>query len=290
MSAVLVTGANGFIGRHLGRTLEAGGCRTVGVSRNATQIDGYSKVHRASLGDSLEPLFEQEPFDAVVHCANYAGPGEFQRNVDGTSLWLEQASEHGVGLQVFLSSVSANAQALSDYGAAKFALEKRFLDANQVVLRLGLVIGAGGMFEKIRKPLGELRFVPLLDNGIPLVYVIGVDSLCLIIRDVVAGNAENLRGRTWQMHQEEPYRLRDVMRTIRRQFGYSCRFIPVPSLPVLWLLTLMERLPLISLPVSSTNVKGLRQNRNQRFQSDFARFGHPEMSLDALVAAARKAY
>jgi hypothetical protein len=56
-------------------------------------------------------------------------------------------------------------------------------------------------------------------------------------------------------------------------------------LPIQWGLSLGERLPL-KLPISSTNVKGLRQSRYDEFETDFARFGYAASSLNDLVARA----
>ncbi|OEU61809.1 MAG: hypothetical protein BBJ57_06695 [Desulfobacterales bacterium PC51MH44] len=283
MTTVLITGANGFIARHIAITLKQEKLRTVGVSRKTSRIDGFDKVYAAYLGESLKPVFEAETIDVLVHCANHVGKNEFKTNMNGTTLWMEEAKVHGVGLQIFLSSLSAKANALSDYGRAKFELEQKFIKAHHVIFRLGLVIGNGGIFAKMTESIRKLPVVPLLDNGTTEVYVLGIEFLCYVIRDCILNKGEGLRGQVWQIQQLKAYTLREVMVTIRQQFGYICWFIPIPSFPVLWALLTVERLPFLKLHISSTNLKGLRQSSGKEFHSDFDKFGYPEESLDNLV-------
>ncbi len=283
MKAVLITGANGFIARHLAPVLKAASLRVVGVSRSGAPIDGFDAVYRGSLGDSLEPVFANETIHTVVHCANHEGRDAFEVNVRGTRAWLETARAHGAALQIFLSSLSAREDAGSDYGLAKYVLEQDFVGDNQVVFRLGIVVGDGGMFGRIKKALERFPLVPLLDNGRTRVYVLGIGFLSQVIRNCIENNQEELRGRVWKIQQPTAYTLRELMSAVRKQFGHSCWFIPVPSLPLLWAVSAIERFPFVKLPVSSTNLKGLRRNDQLESHSDFERFGYPEQSLDELL-------
>ncbi len=286
MKTVLVTGAGGFIARAAARRLAADGFRVIGVSRAGTPVEGYARVARAALGDSLEPLLAEEPVHAVVHAAVHTGENEYRINVEGARRWLAETRDRGNPLQVFLSTLSAKPDALSAYGRSKYDLEKPFREAGGVALRLGVVVGNGGMFAKMRDALAGPPVVPLLDGGRSRVHVLGVDTLAAILSRLAAGDGDGFRGET--LHAQEPtsYTLREVMESIRRHYGFRCRFLPVPSLPVLWAVSLVERIPGLRLPVSSSNLKGLRQSRFERFPSDFPRFGLPEQGLEALVARA----
>lgn len=287
MKTVLITGASGFIARNLARTLGKGEVHIVGVSRTATRVKGFEKLYRSSLGQSLGPVFDEERIDAVVHCAAHAGERVFETNVEGTTLWLQEAQARGVDLQIFLSTLIPEAQIRSEYTRMKHELEKEFLAIGGVVFRLGLVIGDGGMFLKIRNSMGRFPLVPLLDGGRAPVYPLGIDFVCGVIEDCIRTNGEGLRNRAWNLQQPTAYSLRDVMESTRRQYGFSCRFVIVPSLPILWAVSLLERLPFLHLPISSTNLKGLRAA--QTFPSDFARFGQVEESLDDLISRAVRA-
>ena len=93
-----------------------------------------------------------------------------------------------MGLQILLSTLSAEAEALSDYGRAKWALEQRFAAAGEVAFRLGVVVGDGGMYARIRSSATRLPVTPLLDGGRQLLYVVGIDTLCAVLRAVIVSN------------------------------------------------------------------------------------------------------
>ena len=283
MTSVLITGANGFIARYLAKILKHEGMHTVGISRKTSRICCFDKIYKAYLGESLKGVFEKETIDVAVHCAHHGGNKEFETNLNGTILWMEEARAHGVELQVFLSSLLAKTDALSDYGRVKFELEKQFVSAHQVVYRPGLVVGDGGMFGKMKKSIQKLPVVPLLDQGKTKVYVTGIEFLCYVIRDCILNKGEGLRGKAWPIQQLSAYTLREVMMSIRRQFRYSCWFIPVPSSLVLRFLLVVEKLPFFQLNIRSTNLQGLKQSGQEDPRSDFDMFGYPEEGLDALV-------
>lgn len=287
MTTVLVTGARGFIARHLAPVLREAGRRVLGTSRRAEPLPGFDAVYPAALGGSLGEVLAAERVDAVIHTALDASPHAYQTNVEGTRRWLTEAQAAGAGTQILLSSLSADAAALADYGRAKYALEQDFVAAGQVVFRLGVVVGDGGMFARLVDSARRTPFVPLLDGGGQLLYVIGVDTLCGVLADTVASGAEGLRGRAWNLVQPEPCSLGQVVTEIARAYGLRRLLVPLPARPVVTLLSLFEKQRIIRLPVTSTNVRGLIQQGHRRFSSDFARFGYAEKPLDALIAAAR---
>ncbi len=283
MTTVLITGANGFIARNLAPVLKNAGMRVIGTSRKGLPVPGFDAVYPASLSDSLRPILEVERIDAVVHAALDSGPDAYRVNVDGTTRWLDEASARGIPLQILLSTLSAAPDALSDYGRSKYVLEERFTAHDQVVLRLAIVVGDGGMFARLRESARRFPVVPLLDGGRQPVYVLGIGFLCNVIRDCIAASGEGLRGRGWNLQQPQAFTLRDVTAAICHGYGFRRLLLPVPLRPILALLVAVERLPFPTLPVSSTNLRGLIQAEGQSYPSDFERFGYPAESLDALI-------
>ena len=263
--------------------LKAAGMRVVGTSRKRTPVAGFDATYRAGLGDSLRPVLEAEQVTAVVHAALDNGPDAYQVNVEGTTRWLEETHVAGVPLQILLSSLSAAPDALSDYGRGKHILEQRFIERDQVILRMAIVVGDGGMFARLRESSRRSPIVPLLDGGRQPVFVLGIDFLCNVIRDCIAVNGEGWRGRGWNLQQPTAYRLRDVIAAINRGYGYRRVLLPVPIRPILALLQLAEKLPALKLPITSTNIRGLAQATVQDPPSDFAQFGYPEEPLAALI-------
>jgi len=289
MKTVLITGASGFIAGHLARRLTASGCRVVGTSRSARKAAGFEGVYPARLGGSIDEALAAASPDVVVHAANASGRDEYRDNVEGTQRWFEEAARAGAGLQVVLGSLSASPTASAAYGRAKHALEKVFVGGRQVAFRMGVVAGNGGMFERIRRSVAAGPVVPMLDGGRARIYVVDVSVVCDIIAGCIGNNGDGLRGRAWNVQQPGPVTLRDLMTEIRARFGYRTKFVPVPSLPVLWVLSVLERLP-VTLPVSATNIRGLRHSAQEHFASDYARFGKPEYTLAEIVDRAAVLY
>lgn len=286
MNTVLITGAGGFIARRLAQTLNEAGMAVLGASHSAAAPPGYAQVFPASLGETLLPALASRPVDAIVHTALAGGPNAYRLNVEGTSRWLDEGRAAGVRLQVLLSTLSAEADALSDYGRAKWALEQRFAEADEVALRLGVVVGDGGMYARIRRSATRFPVTPLLDGGRQLLYVVGIDALCAVLRDAIASNGDGLRGRSWNLVQGQPVTLRELIEAMQRQAGKRSLLLPVPTAPVLAGLRVMESVPFIRLPVSSSNVRGLMQQGQRRIDTDWERFGQPVQPLEALIAAA----
>lgn len=289
MTTALITGARGFIARHLAPVLQQAGVRVVGVSRQAGPLLGCAVVHAAALGGSLAPVFAAERANAVIHTALDSRAQAYQTNVEGTRRWLAEGQAAGVTTQVLLSSLSADAGARADYGRAKYALEQDFLAAGQIVFRMGVVIGDGGMFARMVESTRRYPFVPLLDGGQQLIYVLGIDFLCRVLRDTVLEGGAGLRGRAWNLQQPTPHPLSEVIAAISATYGFRRLLLPLPARPMVGLLRLFEKQALVRLPVTSTNVEGLIQQGRRVIPSDFARFGYAEESLEELVRKARQA-
>jgi len=257
--------------------------RVVGTSRRTRAVPGFDAIYPASLGDSLRPVLETEHIDAVVHAALDSGPNAYETNVVGTTRWLEETEAAGVPLQILLSTLSADAAALSDYGRAKHVLEGRFFERNQVVFRMAIVVGDGGMFARLRESARRSPVVPMLGGGRQPTYVLGIGFVCDVIRDAIVTNGDGLRGRGWNLQQPQAFTLREVVAAICRGYGFRRLLLPVPIRPILALVIAVERLPFPKLPISSTNLRGLIQAEGQSYLSDFERFGYPAEGLDALI-------
>ena len=285
MTTVLITGAGGFIARHLAQTLADAGVRVLGASRSGVASPTYARVFTARLGETLLPALASEPVDALVHTALADGADAYHVNVEGTSRWMDEARAAGVGLQVFLSTLSAEEGALSDYGRAKWTLQERFVDAGEVVFRLGVVVGDGGMYARIRSSATRAPVVPMLDGGRQLLYVAGIETVCAVLRDAITSDGDGLRGAVWNLVQPEPVTLRAMVTAINRQAGRRALLVPLPASPVLAALQVAESVPMLRLPVTSTNVRGLIQQGQRRFGSDYERFGYPVQTLEELITA-----
>ena len=173
MTSLLVTGANGFIGRQLCGSLVEAGHRVKGVVRPGRPLD-LPDVERCEV-----PGLETEPdwrphlagVEVLVHCAarvhvlkerSKAPLEEFRAaNVAGSRHLAAQAAAAGVRRLVFLSSIGAEAAGTA--GASPYQQSKAEAEAalaeecgksglELVILRPPLVYGPGapGNFARLR--------------------------------------------------------------------------------------------------------------------------------------------
>lgn len=127
MPVVAVTGATGFLGRHIVTALKAAGLAPrLLIRRDAPEFSGVDTV-RGGLEDADALAALVAGAAAVVHAAGLikGGPAEFLRvNRDGTGA-LARAARHGAGHARFIliSSLAARAPGISPYAASKAAGE-----------------------------------------------------------------------------------------------------------------------------------------------------------------------
>jgi nucleoside-diphosphate-sugar epimerase len=199
--------------------------------------------------------------DAVIHCAHDFIPGARRKNVDGTRAWFDAAGAQGVRLQVFLSSFSARPGADSEYGQTKFEIEPMF----RTVLRPGLVMGEGGVYQKQRAALLRMPVVPVIGDGLQPTAVIGVghflDAATIVIEEERTG-AFNL------FYEKQPS-YRELVCGIKAEAGQRTIFLPIPAGLALALARAAEALHM-PVPVKPGQIRALMGNRSAPWRSDLA--------------------
>ncbi len=283
MKTVLISGASGFIARHLAKVLKNPGIKIIGIDVEPRPIKHFDEIYEGRLLESLRDVFDKGKVDVFIHCAYHMGKDEYRTNVTGTILWAEQALKNNVPLQIFVSSISARADSLSVYGLLKYETEKWFIQNDQAVIRLGLVIGNGGLFQRMVSMVQKWPILPLLNKGRSSVYFVGIKDVCDVIRDLALGEDSVRKGSIVNFFQPNPVILRLVLQEIRKQYELSCIFIPVPYRLVLNSVLLLERIPFLKLKINSNNIKGTRQNDNLALDSDFCHLGYRESSIKVLI-------
>lgn len=193
---ILVTGASGFIGRHLVNELLELGAAVVVLSRRPPP-DAHQR-YKTVVGDLARPDTLEgicQGMDIVFHLGGYAhavdvldGKSEelnWQVTVEGSRALVEQSLDAGVDRFLFFSSVKAmgegneacldeasESQAISSYGKAKREAEKIVLEAvgrglATTVLRLPMVYGPGckGNLPRMIQAVARGYFPPLPETG-----------------------------------------------------------------------------------------------------------------------------
>lgn len=186
---VFVTGASGYIGRHVALELLSRGHQVVGLARRKSERTGYAPEMRWCFGDLSDPASytsAAQEADAVIHCAmDYSAAGE---NTDLDRRFVEAMKDfdgHFVYTSNLFGGRAQGAIPESPMTASehwRFQSEARVLSREGVssVIRLGFVYGgAGGHFWHILSPgtLSGLKAEDIPDVLWPMIHVRDVASL-----------------------------------------------------------------------------------------------------------------
>jgi nucleoside-diphosphate-sugar epimerase len=279
-----ITGANGFIGSRLVQRFVANGWAVRALVRRVPESGVAGVEYREwQLGDAARPDLLAGT-DCLIHCAfaPYDRPDASELNIGGSMRLLEAARGAGVGRIIFLSSISARAGAPSQYGRDKFVIQALFDRLGELVIRPGLVLGHGGLFERISRFVSRRRVVPLVGGG-QRFQTVHVDDLAAAI-DI--GIERRLSG-VVTVAEPRPVAFGELLREAARQMGTRVSFVPVPYGAVA-LTMRVARVAHIRLPVSSDNLAGLRAVQPEDVADDLRLLGVTvrdyRASLRALLA------
>lgn len=254
---VLVTGANGFIGRHLCAGLLERGVRVAAVVRKGSDFDSrkwpsgsLEIIERGDLSVAVDWTPSLREVQAVVHLAGRAhrpirdsprAYREFQLiNLDATADLAQQCLLAGVERFVYVSSVKAAAErsgerALSEddrpnpedaYGKTKLAAEQFLLGLNGlqcIILRPPLVYGpcVRGNFLWLMRAAKAGLPVPLATAANPRSMIYVKNLVDCLIR---CTQATRLSG-VYYVADAETLSVRETFTRLSKAFGRSPRFI-----------------------------------------------------------------
>lgn len=158
MNHILVTGGSGYVGSHVAKMLFEHGYYPVVFDLQAKSRPWASPLWPAVTGDinnkwSLDSLFDQWKFDAVIHLAASSEVGAsvtdplryYQNNVGGTAELLKACAAHNVTKFIFSSTSSVYGEVdvnklptkedhpktpVTSYGSSKWAVECMLRDVS----------------------------------------------------------------------------------------------------------------------------------------------------------------
>jgi nucleoside-diphosphate-sugar epimerase len=282
---VFITGISGFVGSAVADALEQHGHEATG---SATRVASSS----ATGARTLVSLRLGEPFDAaifdgvdaVVHAAHDLTPNSRTRNVAGTIALAEAAAGRGVANQLYVSSYSAHAGAVTEYGMTKLETEAWFLARGYSVVRPGLVIGKGGLYARMSAMVRALPVVPVVFPNAAVPIVDSGDLALAIVRLL-----EHPRNGVVHLYLEERTTMGGLMHEIRRaaraRSARSALLLPVPQRVALAAARMLEAIA-SGRQFGSESMRALEANQGAPHHSDLASLVSAPKSLREMVHAA----
>lgn len=271
---ILISGANGFIGRALLDYFAAQGNRVIGLVRQST--DAFeSRVF--DLREKTIPAGVFAGVDVFIHAAYVKQTGKedtFSINVDGSLRLFDAAAQAGVKQLVFISSLAAHADALSVYGRQKFVIEQQVAARGYTVIRPGLVLGHGGLFASFSAHLEKSNKIPLVGGGNQPLQTVHISDLVHAVGTAVERNSKGV----FTIAETPAISYRRFYELLCAQKNRKPFFISVPYWIMKTAIALANGIGM-KLPVNRDNVLGLQAMR----------FDDPQQSLDALGIRIRPA-
>lgn len=190
---ILLTGATGFIGRHLAAALVTRGHTVVGCARDRYAAFkrypnvGWMRADFATDQDVHDWLPRLAGFNAVINAAGilHARPGQsFDAvHVAGPRALFAACARRGIARVIHISALGCKPQADRQYQSSKLELESILatFDMNWTVVRPSLVFGDGNDAIATLRALARLPVVPLVGDGSQRLQPIHVDDLCLAV-------------------------------------------------------------------------------------------------------------
>ena len=272
MSRVLVTGATGFVGGHLCKTLLAAGYAVTAATRRTDAPEIHPDVRTVNVGEIGPRTDWQKALDSVefvIHAAarthvlrERLGVSEnsYRRiNLEATRTLAAQAAERGVRRFIFISSVKVGGEfsipgrplravslpAPEDaYGRTKLEAEEALVDMactahmDILILRVPLIYGPGvkGNMLSLFKVVNKGMVLPLkcINNRRDLIYVLN-----LVDATMRAIERKNFSKKIYYVCDGEPVSTTDLVRQISCALNRPARlfFLPISILKILGCIT-----------------------------------------------------
>jgi uncharacterized protein YbjT (DUF2867 family) len=278
---ILLTGANGFIGRYLLAGLQAAGHHVVPAVRYPAETDRLLPAARSIKVDFNRDTRPSDwsprltGIDAVINCAGIlqGHPGQSIEAIHATApkALFTACRQAGVKRVIQISAISAEHSAGTAYASTKREADD-FLaasDLNWVILRPSLVYAEGAYGgTALLRALAALPFlIPVIGGGDQAFQPIHVDDLTATILAILERSA--IRQTIVDPVGPETLTMRRMLLDLRRWLG----FLPVPVVEV--------PLALIRAAARTGDILGRTVNTTALRQLEFGNVGSLERFVDA---------
>ncbi len=303
--AVLVTGASGFVGRHMVGGLLAAGHKVRGLVRQLPvrkyRHEGVDYVRGVDVKDivTLTPAMF-EGIDAIIHLVgiiqeNRKTGQTFERvHVDGTRNMVEEAKRAGfAGRFVYMSAIGSERDAPSDYSRTKNTAERIVIgsELSYTIFRPSLILGQDGEFVAQMNDLikhGGLPVkmpfpvIPVPGNGFNLFQPIYIDDLVTcVVKSLSEAATVN---QTIEVGGGTQLSFNELLKGFARSLGMPKKRLLHAPIPLLYAAaTVMEKVT-SKPPVTRDQLKNLGRDNITTSKAVEEIFGVTPLSFDQMLA------
>jgi len=240
-SRVLVTGANGALGRMLLRALAGSGGRPAAVVRSRTAAETLAalpeparpEIHVVDYGDVDGLAKAMAGRDLVVHLVGILKESKRSRyaaaHEEATAAVADAAARNDVQRIVYLSILGSRPDAANACLASKGRAERRLLDhaVPATILRLPMVLGEGDQATRALRGEARAKVLPLVGGGRSHEQPIDADD---VVRAILAAfERPELADRALDLAGPESLPTRELVLRAAVLYGNRPRFIPLPA-------------------------------------------------------------
>jgi len=254
---VAITGATGFVGKHLALRLSSEGHEVVRLARHERANDAELLTMRLEDVDQLAAAFDG--CRTVAHCAGInreIGEQTYERvHVAWTRNVVAAARRAGVEKIVLMSFLRARPDCGSQYHQSKWAAEEivRNSGLDYTIIKAGVVYGRGDhMLDHLSHALHTFPIFALVGLKEQTVRPLAIEDLVHVMRAALIDR--RLKRQTIALLGPEEIYLREAVRRVAEAVGRQPVIFPMP----IWWHQLMARVFELTMTVPLASVAQVR--------------------------------
>jgi len=263
---VFITGASGFVGRHLVKALseESFIDKIYALYRKEEQIAFLPKIIPV-IGalDKLPEKTTDDRIDLFIHLAGYFRTESKKLcesiNLQGTKNAISFCRNNRINRMLFFSTINVDLKTRGNYANTKLLAEEEIRKSGleYMIVRPALIYeGRSGSLGRIMDYVEKLPFVPVFGNGRAIEQPIHIDELVsltvMMIKDFKPGTTLYAAGK-------DAMTFREMIDIIARTMNRKARILPIPAKPVHTVLKLLEKAN-IHIGISSEQVAHMSED------------------------------